>query len=62
MNEFEKAKAFITDKNNGLTETSKKLGIPVITLKKYRANPEKLRTAAWVRVYNLAKEYDAVRG
>lgn len=58
MNEFEGAKAYIVDKNNSLTETSKMLGIPLPTLKSYRANPDKLRTAAWERVHELAKLYN----
>ncbi|VTX52601.1 hypothetical protein [Limosilactobacillus oris] len=59
MNELEKAKAFIVDKNNSLTEVSKKVGIPLPTLKAYRSEPDKLRTAAWNRVHMLAGEYDA---
>jgi hypothetical protein len=59
MNEFEKAKALIVDKNNSLPEVSKKLKIPLPTLKAYRSEPEKLRTAAWKRVHALAGEYDA---
>ena len=59
MDEFEKAKAFIVDKNNSLPDTSKKLHIPLPTLKAYRSEPEKLRTAAWERVHALAGEYDA---
>lgn len=59
MNEFEKAKAFIIDKNNSLPEISKKLKISLPTLKKYRSEPDKLRTAAWERVHALAGEYDA---
>lgn len=58
MNEFEKASAFICDKNNSLPEVSKKLGIALPTLKNYRGNPEKLKTAAWERVHILAQEYD----
>lgn len=59
MNEFEKAKAFIVDKNNSLTEVSKRADIPLPTLKAYRSEPDKLRTAAWERVHRLAGEYDA---
>lgn len=58
MNEFEKAKAYITDKNNSLKGTSEKVDISLPRLKAYRANPEKLRTAAWIRVHELAKLYD----
>lgn len=58
MNDFEKAKAFICDKNNSLTVMSEQLNIPLPTLKSYRGNPQKLKTAAWERVYMLAGEYD----
>lgn len=59
MNEFEKAKAFITDRNNSLPETSKKVNIALPTLKSYRFDPDKLRTAAWERVHEIAKLYDS---
>ena len=59
MNEFEKAKVFIADKNNSLPEVSKRIGIALPTLKAYRSEPDKLRTAAWERVHALAGEYDA---
>lgn len=58
ISELEKAKAFIVDKNNSLTETSKNLNMPLSTLKAYRAEPDKLKTAAWKRVHLLAGEYD----
>lgn len=58
MNDFEKAKKFITDKNNRLTEISKATGISYPTLSIYRANPEKLKKAAWIYVYKLAKLYE----
>lgn len=61
MNEYEKAKAFVCDKNHSLSECSKKLGIALPTLKKYRGNPEKLKTAAWERVHALAQEFDNAR-
>lgn len=57
MNDFEKAKAYIVDKNNSLPNTSKLLGIPLPTLKSYRSNPKKLKTAAWERVYKIAELY-----
>lgn len=57
MNEFEKAKAYIVDKNTSLPKTSKELGIPLQTLKGYRMNPDKLKTAAWERVHKLAEAY-----
>ena len=57
MNEFEKAKAYIIDKNNNLPKASKELDIPLQTLKGYRMNPDKLKTAAWERVHSLAEAY-----
>ncbi len=59
MNELEKAKLYICDRNNRLTETSKRLNIPLPTLNMYRHSPDKLRTTAWERVHKLAKLYDA---
>lgn len=55
MDEFEKAKTFICDKNHSLTKLSKISGIPLRTLKGYRAEPEKLKVAAWERVHLLAQ-------
>lgn len=57
--DLEKAQAFVNDRNNKLTKVSEKLGIPVRTLKEYRAHPEKLRVASWERVASLAHLYDA---
>lgn len=59
MNEFEKAKAYITDKNNSLPETSKLLSIALPTLKAYRHDPEKMRTASWENVHKIAGLYHA---
>lgn len=58
MNDFEKAKAYIVDKNNSLPDTSKLLDIPLPTLKAYRSNPEALKTAAWNRVNEIARQYE----
>lgn len=57
--DLEKAQAFVNDRNNKLTKVSEKLGIPVRTLKEYRAHPEKLRVASWERVATLARFHDA---
>lgn len=57
--DLDKAQAFVNDRNNKLTKVSEKLGIPVRTLKEYRAHPEKLRVASWERVASLAHLYDA---
>lgn len=58
MNDFEKAKAFICDKNNSLTIISKETGISYPRLSVYRADPEKLKKAAWLSVYKLARLHD----
>ena len=57
--DLEKAQAFVNDRNNKLTKVSEKSGIPVRTLKEYRAHPEKLRVASWERVATLSRLYDA---
>ena len=54
MNELEVAQKFIVDRNYHLATTSRETGIPVPTLKIYRANPDKLETAAWINVHRLA--------
>lgn len=57
MTEYEKAKAFILDRNNSLPEASKKLNIPLPTLKMYRMYPDKLKTASWENVHKISKFY-----
>ena len=57
MNDFEKAKALIVDKNNSLTDIEKQTGISYPRLSVYRANPEKLKMAAWEKVHALANLY-----
>ncbi len=42
QDEYELARAFITDRRNNLTATSKLTGISIPTLNRYRANPDKL--------------------
>lgn len=59
MNDFEKAKVFLCDKNNSLTVISKKTGISYSRLSAYRADPAKLERAIWINVYKLAQLYDA---
>lgn len=59
MNDYERAKVYILDKNNSLPDTSKLLSIPLPTLKSYRHNPEKMKTAAWERVHAIAGLYRA---
>lgn len=58
MNDFEKAKVFITNRNHKLIDISQEYDIPYQTLKNWRANPEKMRKSAWERVHLLAKIYD----
>lgn len=57
MNEYEKARAVIVDRNNRLPEVSKHTGIPLPTLKMYRMYPDKLKTASWERVHEISKLY-----
>lgn len=61
MNDYEKARAFICDKNNSLTKIEKSTGISYSALSIYRASPEKLKGAAWEKVYQLAQLYDEDR-
>lgn len=56
--ELVKARAFIMDRNNSLTKISKETGIPLPSLKGYRSNPDKLKTAAWRRVNLLSQLAD----
>lgn len=58
MNELEKAQAVVTDKNNSFAKLKKGSGVPIPTLKAYRADPEKLRTAKWITVHKLASMYE----
>lgn len=57
--DLEKAKAVIIDRNTNLTKASELLDIPLPTLKGYRKNPDKLKTAAWDKVAKLAHLNDA---
>lgn len=58
ISDLEKAQLMVSDKNYPLTEVAKVTGISYAALKLYRANPEKLRMAAWERVNALATYYD----
>lgn len=57
MNDFKKAKAFISDRNIRLIEVYRKYKIPYQTLKNWRVNPDKLKKASWERVFLLANLY-----
>ncbi|WP_049184089.1 hypothetical protein [Limosilactobacillus fermentum] len=58
INELDKAKAVVTDKNNSFAKLKKGSGVSIPTLKAYRADPEKLRTARWSTVHKLASMYN----
>lgn len=58
--DLKKAQFLVTDKNNSLTILSKQTGISYPTLKLYRANPDRLRMAAWEKVNILAHHYDQI--
>ena len=57
INELDKAKAVVTDKNNSFEKLKKGSGVPIPTLKAYRADPDKLKTARWITVHKLASMY-----
>lgn len=58
LNELQMAQRYITDKNNNMTKTAEKIGVSLGTLAGYRKHPEKLKTAAWITVHQLAVLYD----
>ena len=58
MNDLVKAQKFIVDRNNSLVDTAKKTEIGLPTLYAYRGHPEKLKTASWEKVHQLAELYD----
>lgn len=57
MNDFEKAKAVIAEKKYSFDDMSQASGASVPTLKAYRANPDKLKSAKWEVVHKLADMY-----
>lgn len=57
MNGFEKAKAVIAEKKYSFDDMSQASGASVPTLKAYRANPDKLKSAKWEVVHKLADMY-----
>lgn len=58
MNDLEKAKQLIQNKNVVLTELSVKTDIPVQTLKNLRYDLSQLDKSSWKRVHLLAEIYD----
>lgn len=57
MNDFEKACAVIAEKKYSFESMSQASGASVPTLKAYRANPDKLKSAKWEVVHKLADMY-----
>lgn len=57
MTELDKAQAIVVDKNNSFAKLKEVSGVSIPTLKSYRAEPEKLRTARWITVHKLASMY-----
>lgn len=58
MNDFEKACAVIAKKKYSFESMSQASGASAPTLKAYRANPDKLKSAKWEVVHKLADMYD----
>lgn len=58
MNDFEKAKTVIAEKKYSFDDMSQASGASVPTLKAYRANPDKLKSAKWEVVSGLADMYE----
>lgn len=59
MDNLQKAKALLTDRNINLTEIAKNSDIPYESLKALRYNPDKIKKASWERVNKLASIYNA---
>lgn len=57
MTDLDKAKAVVVDKNNRFAKLENVSGASIPTLKAYRADPEKLRSARWSTVRKLASMY-----
>ena len=57
MNDFEKACAVIAEKKYSFESMSQASGASAPTLKAYRANPDKLKSAKWEVVHKLADMY-----
>ena len=58
MNDLEKAKLLIENKNNSLVDISRKYNIPVQTLRNLRHDHSNMKKASWERVNLLAQIYD----
>lgn len=57
MNDFEKAQSVMIEKKYTFEAMSQASGASVPTLKAYRANPDKLKSAKWEVVHKLADMY-----
>lgn len=57
MNDFQKACAVIEEKKFSFESMSQASGASVPTLKAYRANPDKMKSAKWEVVHKLADMY-----
>lgn len=57
MNDFEKAQSVMIEKKYTFDDMSQASGASIPTLKAYRANPEKLKSAKWEVVHKLADMY-----
>lgn len=60
LSEMEKAQRLIADDNISLVNISRKLNIPLSTLKGYRGSESKLKAASWVRINGLANYADEI--
>lgn len=58
MNDLQKAKALILNRQVRLKTVSEKTDIPYATIRSYVSYPEKMETAAWIRIHKLAGLYD----
>lgn len=58
MNDFEKAQSVMIEKKYTFDDMSQASGASVPTLKAYRANPDKMKSAKWEVVHKLADMYD----
>ena len=58
MNDFQKACAVIAEKKYSFETMQEASGASIPTLKAYRANPNKMKSAKWEVVHKLADMYD----
>ena len=60
MNDLDKAKTLIFDKNVSLNQLSDETNIPFESLKNLRYKRSKIEKTSWLRVHQLAEYYDCV--